>query len=163
DWSSGLLVALPRLHAGGGRQGLLSQRRQDRHHEREHEENDDGNRDDRAMVRVQPAEAHAGIPTASGGVAGAPTRCGRMAHTLMAKTTWAPAISRPPTVLQSHIGSAAITEAMKDWPATHARPWRIPAAEVAITYVRIPTRASQKGTPTASGLGSRAVRCGTSP
>src|SRR5262249_8724281 len=141
----------------------FSQPGQDRHHEREHEEHDAGHRDDRAMIRVQSAEVHAGTPTAPGEGAATVTRCGRMAQTLTAKTTWLPAINSPPIVRQSHIGSASITETMNDWPATQASPWRMPAAEIAITYVRTPTSASQKWTPTASGLGSRPVRRGTSP
>src|SRR5207253_5873641 len=108
-------------------------------------------------------EAHAGILTTSGEGAGAMTRCGRMAQTLTANTMWLPTIRRPPIVRQSHIGSAAITEAMNDCPDTHANPWRTPAAEIEITYVRTPTSASQKWTPTASGFGSRPVRRGTSP
>src|SRR5438445_10864099 len=88
----------------------------------EHQYHDGRIRDHRAMVRVQPTEGHAGILTTSGEGAGATTRWGRMAQTLTAKTTWLPTISRPPIVRQSHIGSAAITEAMKDCPDTHAKP-----------------------------------------
>src|SRR4029453_7819509 len=112
DLSSALLLVSARLDAGQGRGGLLSQRGQHRHHEREHEEHDGGDRDDGAMARVEPAEVHAGLPTAA--TAGTEARCGRIAQTLPAKTTWLATMSRPPTVRQSHIGSAAMTEAIND-------------------------------------------------
>ena len=76
---------------------------------------------------------HAGLLTPTAAAAGASARGGRMAQTLRAKTTWLDTISRPPIVRQSHIGSAAITEAMKDCPDTQANPCRIPATEIEIT------------------------------
>src|SRR5262245_64648171 len=115
------------------------------------------------MVCMQPTEAHAGLLTTPGEGAGAMTGRGRIAQTFTANTMWLPTIKRPPIVRQSHIGSAAITEAMNDCPDTHAKPWRTPATEIEITYVRTPTSASQKWTPTASGFGSRPVRRGTRP
>src|SRR5262249_55499783 len=127
----GLVVA--RRPGRQARVGLFSQRGQHRHHEREDEEHDDGHGDDRPVIRVQAPEAHAGILTAAGADAGNAAGWGRMAQTLTAKTTWLPTIKRPPIVRQSHIGSASITETMKDCPATHARPWRTPAVEIAIT------------------------------
>src|SRR4029453_6773506 len=114
DLSSALLLVSARLDAGQGRGGLLSQRGEHRYDEREHEEHDGGHRDDGAMARVQPAEVHAGLPTAVAVIAGAAAGWGRIAQTLLAKTTWLATMSRPPTVRQSHIGSAAITEAMND-------------------------------------------------
>src|SRR5262249_34163137 len=107
DLSPALLFVAARLDAGQGREGLLSQRGQYRDQEREHEEHEGGHRHDGSMVRMQPAEVHAGLLAATAATAGASARRGRMAQTLTAKTTWLLTMSRPPTVRQSHIGSAA--------------------------------------------------------
>src|SRR4029077_7846804 len=113
DLSSPLLFVSAPLITGQGRGGLLSQRGQHRYDEREHEEHDGGHRDDGSMARVQPSEVHAGLLTADVAIACA-AGWGRIAQTLLAKTTWLATMSRPPTVRQSHIGSAAMTEAIND-------------------------------------------------
>src|SRR5262245_7435457 len=126
-------VAGARRDAGRSGEGLLAQGRQDRHHKRQHGEDNHGRRDDRAVVGVQSAEAHAGLSTIPGTGAGASTDRGRMDQTLSAKTTWLPTISRPPIGRQSHSRSAAITAATNDWPATQEKPWSTPAVEMATT------------------------------
>src|SRR5262245_11104030 len=144
NFSSSLLLVPSGPDGGRGRQRLFAQSRQHRDHEGQHEEHNGGHRDDGPMVRMQPTEAHDEICTTSGEGGGAMTGRGRLAQTFTANTMWLPTIKRPPIVRQSHIGSAAITEAMNDCPDTHAKPWRTPATEIEITYVRTPTSASQK-------------------
>src|SRR5262249_59024175 len=122
DPPSTLLLVPSGSGVGGGRQRLFAQSGQHGDHEGQHDEHSRGHRDDGPMVRMQPTEAHAGILTTSGEGAGAMTGRGRMAQTFTANTMWLHTIKSPPIVRQSHIGSAALTEAMNDCPDTHAKP-----------------------------------------
>src|SRR5216683_6495680 len=109
---------------------LNARGRNDRDQEREGEVAEERESDDGAMAGVK---VHADASTAGETDVGASARPGRIAQTLTANTRWLPTIRTPPAVRHSHIGSAASTERMKAWPATQAKPWRIPAIEIDTT------------------------------
>src|SRR5262249_33725819 len=109
---------------------LNARRRKNRNQHRECDVAGKCEADDGAMAGVCP---HGDTSTAGAAGACASARPGRIAQTFTANTAWLVTISTPPAVRHSHIGSAASTDRMKDSPATHAKPWRMPAIEIDTT------------------------------